>query len=90
MPREEWYHVSLSGVGEMEKYVRLMCLREPRITFAQSLGHLGASVGKGHLHSSEALANSALAVLDTVAIEMWSQAPLRVLSRGVWPALSMV
>lgn len=43
--------LSLSGVGEMEK---LMCLREPKITFAQSLGHLEASVGKGHLRSSEA------------------------------------
>lgn len=36
------------------------------------------------------LASSALAVLDTVAIEMRSQAPLRVLSHGAWPALSMV
>ena len=41
-------------VGEMEKCVGLMCLREPRIMFARSLGHLGASVGKGHLRSSEA------------------------------------
>lgn len=36
------------------------------------------------------LGNSALAVLDTVAIEMWSHAPPRVLSHGAWFALSMV
>lgn len=41
-------------VGEIENYVRLIRLREPRIVLAQSLGHLGASVGKGYLHSLEA------------------------------------